>query len=193
MHSDIHSIRASLKAKRRGLLPEYITAQSRIFLKVMQDFFLAITAPQQIGIYLAHKGELDLTPVIHWLWQQEHHLYAPTLADQALEFVRYTPDTRVQRNQYGLGEPAEGEKIYLERLDFVLVPLVAFDQQGHRMGMGKGFYDRSFAFRKDRQKPILIGCAYAFQKMIALPVQAHDIPMDFILTPESLPHQLAFP
>ena len=70
-------------------------------------------------------------------------------------------------------------------LDLVLVPLVAFDDRGNRLGMGGGYYDQTFAFLSQRQhyrRPTLLGVAYEFQRLVALPVQAWDIPLDGVAT-----------
>ena len=73
-------------------------------------------------------------------------------------------------------------------LDAVLIPTVGFDREGHRLGMGGGFYDRHFAFmrRSQHRKPVLIGVAYACQEISAIDVQPHDIQLDAILTENGL-------
>ena len=67
------------------------------------------------------------------------------------------------------------------------LPLVAFDERGNRLGMGGGFYDRTLAFsRRPGQKPVLIGCAYAFQEIRMLPAESWDIPLQFIATEKGI-------
>jgi 5-formyltetrahydrofolate cyclo-ligase len=70
-------------------------------------------------------------------------------------------------------------------LDVILMPLVAFDGQGNRLGMGAGYYDRTLAFLRHRRhwrKPRIIGLAYEFQRMPALPAEPWDVPLDGIIT-----------
>ena len=73
----------------------------------------------------------------------------------------------------------------LRDLDIVFTPLVAFDTAGNRVGMGAGFYDRSFAFRKHRRnwrRPLLIGVAYDFQRVPHIPARTWDVPVDLVVT-----------
>lgn len=174
-------LRSTLKAKRLALLPDFISAQSWLFCSRIQSFF-ADKPKQNIGIYLAGKGELDLAPSIAWLSSQGHHLYAPVIQNESLHFHEYTATTPLTPNQFGLLEPVSQLTLAPQDLDYVLIPLVAFDKQGHRLGMGKGYYDRTFAFHKPDQKPLLIGCAYAFQEVPLIPHERHDVHMDLILT-----------
>lgn len=176
------TIRNEIKQKRRALSQEMIAAQALAFLAQIQKYFIDKTAAQKIGIYLAANGELDLGPSVEWLWQQGHLLYTPVIQGEALQFCEYTQATPLAPNQFGILEPVTKNEIAAEDLDFVLVPLVAFDKHNHRLGMGKGYYDRAFAFRKIQDKPILIGCAYDFQEVAKIKTQKHDIAMDVVLT-----------
>jgi 5-formyltetrahydrofolate cyclo-ligase len=175
-------LRNDIKQKRLALSADFIATEALAFLPRIQAFFKDIPAPQKIGIYLAAKGELDLTPSIKWLWQQGHHLYAPVIQTEALVFCEYQQDSAMKLNQFGIPEPDTQTRLPPADLDYVLVPLVAFDKQGHRIGMGKGYYDRTFAFRRMKEKPLLIGCGYGFQEADKIAVQAHDVSMDVILT-----------
>lgn len=178
---DKNKLRNEIKIRRQALSQQQIAQYSLDFLAPAQAFFKNLPS-QKIAVYLATKGELDLSASITWLWQQGHALYLPVLHENALLFCEYQESTLLVNNQYGIKEPALQNRIAATALDYVLVPLVAFDQDGHRLGMGKGYYDRTFAFRKSCNKPVLIGCGYAFQRVDALKVEAHDVNMDFILS-----------
>ncbi len=187
---DKQQLRKNLKAQRLALSPTMITKQAELFRIQVQKYFGTVTSAKtgiqlKIGIYLAGKGELDLTPSIHWLWQQGHQLYAPIIKGDNLTFSAYTSTTLLKVNQFGLFEPDSESTIDPQHLDCVLVPLLGFDQTGHRLGMGKGYYDRAFAFHTPGQKPILIGCAYAFQEVPELPHEDHDVVLDVIITSSS--------
>lgn len=181
--TDTQLLRQTLKAKRLVLSSAERTEAASGFLSRLRAFFQSISPPKRIGIYLAAKGELDLTPSIEWLWQQGHLLYAPILADTSLDFAEYGPATQLALNQFNLLEPVNAALCMPENLDYVLVPLVAFDLQGNRLGMGKGYYDRTFAFRKNKKSPLLMGCAYAFQQVPCLNAKPHDVKMDQIWLP----------
>lgn len=109
----------------------------------------------------------------------------PVVSGDSLEFSRYTERTCLQKNRYGIDEPVNTESMSAGQLTLVLTPLVAFDQQGNRVGMGGGYYDRTFAFLADQPRPasvLLVGVAYQFQ-FTALPEpQPWDIPLDAVVT-----------
>ncbi|MEM1081930.1 MAG: 5-formyltetrahydrofolate cyclo-ligase, partial [Pseudomonadota bacterium] len=100
---------------------------------------------------------------------------------------------RLADNGYGIPEPVEGPLQVPMSMDWVLMPLVAYDSSGRRLGMGGGFYDRSFAFKIDRSEiaPRLIGVAYACQAMAAaatarLPAESWDVGMNGLLNEHGL-------
>ena len=88
-------------------------------------------------------------------------------------------------------EPAvdDSEALDASELDLVLTPLVAFDDCGHRLGQGGGFYDRTFAFRHNQAAPpLLIGIAYAFQQRPRLEPQPWDLKVDLVVTEKAILH-----
>ena len=95
----------------------------------------------------------------------------------------------MRRGDFGIQEPAGGPIRAARNLDIILTPLVAFDSAGNRIGMGGGYYDRTFAFLKRRttwRKPKLIGIAFGLQEVDAVPVDTWDVPLDGILTEKGL-------
>ncbi|MCP1363185.1 5-formyltetrahydrofolate cyclo-ligase, partial [Halomonas sp. BBD45] len=119
-------------------------------------------------------------------------VYLPVLrplSDNRLWFVHYHADTPMVANRFGIREPHTRHGAHRARqlppwaLDLVLLPLVGFDDDGNRMGMGGGFYDRSFAFvRYRRPRPRLIGVAHDCQRVERLPVASWDVPLDAIVS-----------
>ena len=106
-----------------------------------------------------------------------------------MRFQRLTRTQRWQKNRFGIREPVDQKQHQVPawRLSLVLMPLVGFDPQGNRLGMGGGFYDRTFAYRTRRKTwpgPTLLGVAHHCQKVSALPVASWDIPLDAIITDE---------
>ncbi len=175
-------IRQDIKAKRRLLPQEAQAAAALDFAEQLLRSPLLPHSPAHIAVYLAHEGELNLGPTSDMLWQRGHHLYLPVLAqDGSLHFAHYEKDKPIQKNDFGISEPITTDFKDPQDLDMVLVPLLAFDKENHRIGMGKGFYDKTFAFRKHHQTPLLIGCAYAFQEVPVFKPEAHDVLMDIVL------------
>lgn len=146
----------------------------------------------RIAGYLANDGEVDPTPLLQCAQRLGKHIYLPVLAGQSLSFVRYRPGvTSLHTNQFGIPEPRAlpSQTITPEQLDLVLLPLVAFDCRGGRLGMGGGFYDRTFAFKRRRQqrsRPLLLGLAHQLQRVPALPLEHWDVTLAGIATDNDL-------
>ncbi len=149
---------------------------------------------RRIACYLPNDGEIDLTPLIHRIWSLHKRCYLPvldTLSSNRLWFTPYRPGERLVYNRYGIPEPGAPARTRAApwSLDLVLAPLVAFDPRGNRLGMGGGYYDRTLAFLRRRNrwhKPIVLGVAYEFQRVASLPPRAWDVPMHGIVTEAGL-------
>lgn len=118
-------------------------------------------------------------------------LYQPRITHFAKGLMRfYSANAPKTRNQYGIYEPAAiGSPIPSRYFDAALVPLVAFDRRGNRLGMGAGFYDRAMAIRLSSptsKRPLLVGLAHHFQEVNSLEAQTWDVPLDVILTDQEL-------
>ena len=143
---------------------------------------------QRIAAYLAADGEIDPYPLMQSLWASGKTLYLPVLAPfskQKLWFAKFNPEDTLVFNRFGIPEPVRRRLIKPCALDLVLTPLVAFDSSGHRVGMGGGYYDRSFAFMRRRhywRKPRLLGLAYELQKQSSITPNDWDIPLDAVAT-----------
>ncbi|MBI2382158.1 MAG: 5-formyltetrahydrofolate cyclo-ligase [Gammaproteobacteria bacterium] len=184
------TLRKSMRARRRDLSP----AERRAAAKGLRDrllAFLPLRRAQRLALYLVNDGELDPAPLCAALWSLGKRVYLPVLhpfSPGRLLFMEYRPGDALVKNRYGIAEP----RLRPERLcpawalDLVLTPLVAFDAEGHRLGMGGGYYDRSFAFKqaRGRSRPMLVGLAYGFQRVERLPRACWDVPLEAIATPE---------
>ena len=143
---------------------------------------------QRIASYLATDGEIDPYPLMQSLWRLGKTIYLPvlvTFSRQQLWFAEFDPSDELAYNRFGIPEPVRRRLIKPSALDLVLTPLVAFDCSGHRIGMGGGYYDRSFAFLRRRQhwrKPRLLGLAYELQKQDVIIPNDWDIPLDAVAT-----------
>jgi len=147
-----------------------------------------ILRSHRIAAYLAADGEIDPAPLLELLWSAGKQVYLPVLVPfsrQKLWFARFSPGDMLACNRFGIPEPVRRRLIKPLALDLVLTPLVAFDTAGHRIGMGGGFYDRTFAFLQRRQhwhKPNLVGLAYELQKQATIKPNSRDVPLDAIAT-----------
>ena len=144
---------------------------------------------KRIATYLAADGEIDPTFLIEDARRSNKEIYLPVIApfSDRLYFALYTANTKMKYNRFQIAEPDIHPKHWLkpQQLDLILMPLVGFDNKGNRLGMGGGFYDRSLhfsRFRKNAHRPFLIGLAHQLQCVDNLEHQAHDIPMQLIIT-----------
>lgn len=145
---------------------------------------------RRIAVYLPADGEVETTGIIARAWALGKQVYLPVLVPHThnrLWFARYRPDTPLVSNRYAIPEPevVHRQRVAPYALDLVLTPLVGFDDKGNRLGMGGGFYDRSFAFLRQRRawrKPRLVGIAYDFQQLPQLPAQDWDVPLTAVAT-----------
>jgi 5-formyltetrahydrofolate cyclo-ligase len=146
---------------------------------------------RHIALYLPVRGEADPRGIRrHALPRQQFYLpvLAPFRHDKRLWFIRWNAQTRFRLNRFRIPEPLPRyrQQRAARWLDLVITPLVAFDRSGTRMGMGGGFYDRSFAFKRratlHTSRPPLIGIAYDFQAIDKLVRQPWDIPLNGLVS-----------
>jgi 5-formyltetrahydrofolate cyclo-ligase len=186
-------LRAELRARRRALALHERTSASRQFARILQRS-QQLRPGRRIAVYVAHDCEADPSIIVRLALRNRCKLYLPAIADyrrRRMEFRRYSLDTRLRPNRYGIGEPQRGAapRIAIRRLDLILVPLVAVDPRGTRMGTGAGFYDRCLQhLRAGRnwRRPKLIGLGYEFQRVAALAARTWDVPLDALLTEKGL-------
>jgi 5-formyltetrahydrofolate cyclo-ligase len=165
---------AAAQGLRRSLetLPEYLT-------------------DLRVAGYWATGGELPLNLVIPPLATRGQRFLLPLLAKgKELHFAPWRDGEPIAPNRYGIPEPVAPREWFAPfQLDLVLVPLLAFDRCGRRLGHGGGYYDRSFAFLKEQARPtepLLVGVGYAFQEVDQLDPAPWDVALDYIATEREL-------
>ncbi|UPW19440.1 5-formyltetrahydrofolate cyclo-ligase [Agarivorans sp. TSD2052] len=179
-------LRQSIRQQRRALSPEQQQqAGLAILERLQQDPTLA--SMQRCALYLAFDGEVDLSVIIGWLWQQNKQVFVPLVdpsTSGAMCFHHYHANSPMQLNQFGIAEPVfdHAEVQNCQQLDVILAPLVAFDSEGNRLGMGGGYYDRLLA-QCDGEKPAVVGVAHDCQQVDQVPMQDWDQPLKRIITP----------
>jgi 5-formyltetrahydrofolate cyclo-ligase len=149
---------------------------------------------RRVAVYIGVRGEIDAAIVARTAGGRRKTYCLPVLDPLhkgVLRFYRWRPGQRMRRNRFGIPEPvgARRRQLPAQRLDLVLAPLVGFDTDCNRLGMGGGFYDRSFAFARSRHaatRPFLLGVAFDFQRAPQLPVQPWDVPLDAVATDKAL-------
>jgi len=148
---------------------------------------------QVIACFIASAYEFNCFPLIHLICSTQKKCLLPALSkehEKKINFVSYHPGDVLECNRYQLLEPVHAEDFPPSEIDLVLMPLVGFDLSGNRLGMGGGYYDRTFHFLRERtfleRKPFLLGVAYELQKCDQLPCDEWDVRMDGVLTEKEL-------
>jgi len=178
------SIRREMRRRRRTLNQQQRRQAAERLRGVLCTSPLFLHS-RRIACYLASEGEMDLTPVMERLWSMGKTCYLPVirrLGHNRLDFAPYRKGDPLFRNCYGIPEPEDRRHAAPPwGLDLLLLPLVAFDTRGNRIGMGGGYYDRTLAYlrrRKYWRTPTLLGVAYRFQQVEEIAAQRWDIPLD---------------
>lgn len=147
-----------------------------------------LRSARRIALYWPMDGEMDARPLLKRLRRMRKRCFLPLLSGLWHERLWFVPvGTRMRNNCFGIPEPVVPARARLRasEIDLVFVPLVGFDRRGNRIGMGGGFYDRTFAFLRVRgawRHPKLIGLAHACQEVGRLDAAAWDVPLAAIVT-----------
>lgn len=181
---DRKALRTELRTRRREIPP----AQRISAAQSLATRLLALPFAPDAGFvagYWAVDGEIALHAWQLGLPAGATYCLPVLHDDRCLRFAPWRPGEPLKANRYGIPEPdvASERLIQPQALSMVVVPLVGFDVRGQRLGMGAGWYDRSFAFRREnRMSPCLVGAAFGIQKVERLDSEAWDVPLDAICT-----------
>lgn len=155
--------------------------------------FALFQQSQHIAVYAAYQGEIDPIALVQFAWQQGKICYLPVLqsADhKTLLFAPFTPDTKLKKNRLHIQEPETPKQLYsASNMDLILVPLVVFDLQGNRLGMGGGYYDQTLSFLDSKslaKPPYVMGLAHELQKIQQLTAYRWDIPLHAVATEKTI-------
>jgi 5-formyltetrahydrofolate cyclo-ligase len=183
------TIRKDIRRKRNSLTPEQQMHAGEQLCNQIKPFLMA---NKVAALYLDNDGEVSSLPTIAHCQQNQVVTLLPVMHSFKkgyLNFQRYDVNTQMVENNFAILEPKlNAQNTYsLSQIDYIFMPLVAFDEQGNRLGMGGGFYDRTLSkIHTLEHKPKLIGLAHDCQMLSELPQQSWDIPLDLIITPTKI-------
>lgn len=183
-------LREQMRLQRKSLNPQQRMSAAQGLRRVLDTLPLFHKA-HHIGGYWACQGEVPLNLALAGIQQREQHYWLPRVQPQRqLEFAQWRSGDAVAANRFGIPEPdADAKIISANNLDLILLPLLAFDAAGNRLGTGGGYYDTTLAFLRSvprPAKPFLIGIGYALQHVEQLAAQEWDVPLDMIATEQQL-------
>jgi 5-formyltetrahydrofolate cyclo-ligase len=151
-------------------------------LKEMKD------GPITVAVYYPMKSEVDIRPLIETLLARGANVFMPRAKGNGFEFCRVTSLASLVPGPFGILEPRETEDVLDKAtLDYVLVPGVAFDRNGNRIGRGNGGYDKWLSKVRSVNKTVKVwGVAFDIQITHSIPLEPHDLPMDAVFTARGL-------
>lgn len=184
---DKNRIRYTMRQKRAELSSDALHLAATNLAKQAAEYTPLLTA-KKIASYVPANGEIS--PLALHKASTANFFFPRITNYQQSTMAFYCASNQLERNRFNILEPvAQGDIQTLKDVDVILLPLLAFDKTGNRLGMGGGFYDRALAFKENRspvEPPHLIGLAHQFQKVEQLPAENWDIPLDAILTDKQL-------
>ncbi len=178
------AVRSELMARRRGLAPDLwraasMAAQQRLL--TLEPFRQAAV----IALYAPIQQEIDTAELFDAAVAAGKQVLYPQVRNGQLQFRQVTELRQLAGGAYGIPEPGLSDRdMPLEQADLIVVPGVAFDLQGHRIGFGKGYYDR--CLNRLSGCAALVGLCHDFQLLDCIPSEAHDISMQYVVTESRL-------
>lgn len=134
---------------------------------------------------IAEQKEVDTEPILHILQGKDKNVVLPKTDAPTNELVNYllTDTTKIKKNRWNIPEPQDGIEVDPEKIDVIFIPLLAFDESGHRVGYGKGFYDKFLASCKT--SVLKIGLSFFEAEEEIEDIYQSDIPLDYCVTPKN--------
>lgn len=171
--------RSKALRQRNALSKDSIRIYSQQICQLLRPYLIG-----KIASYRAYGSEVDLSYIEHYP-EVISIAYPRTYGEASMEFIPCNETMQYRKGAYGIEEPDEGELWEPEDIDVILVPMVAYDRQLHRVGHGKGYYDRYLK----HTKALKIGIAFCVQEVDTIMAQDHDVTMDMIVTEEGILHK----
>ncbi len=178
------TLKSEIVEKRKSLGKEGIKEKSA---KIKENFYSLpeFKRAKNIMFYVSFNNEVDTIEMIkELLIKKEKNIIVPYVVkgNPILQLSEIKNFDELEQKTFGILEPKEGfiREFDIKNLDLVIVPGIVFDEQGHRIGYGYGYYDRFL--RKLKKNVKKIGFAYEFQLIDKIPQERHDVPLDIVIT-----------
>ena len=181
------AIRSLFKEKRGELTKEEIRSLSDQILVHFCEFLSSKGDIDHVHLFLPIErlNEVDTFPLFYKLQEKDFRIYTSIVnkAKDSLDTLEITLTTRFVNDTWGIPLPAEAMRVTTENIQLILIPLLAYDTRGYRLGYGKGYYDK-YLSEMDR-KVLKLGLSF-FEPMDRIPEETHDIPLDLCITPNGI-------
>ncbi len=185
-NDDIRSeIRTRLRALRRSIDPA--TGASRaVAAATVLDALAVELGATTVGAYMAIDGEADPFPFVEQCRRLGRQVTMPVVVGDGLRFVMVDASTTMLRHELGMLEPADGERIGIDDLDLVVIPAIAVDRAGTRLGFGGGYYDRALGSVPGPSRPFVVALVHPEQVVERLGRHPWDVTVDAIVAADAL-------
>ena len=170
-------LRQIIKEQKRAMTPEQIESASARLGELFLNCDLYKQA-QTIYFYLPYNQEVRTIPMIERAWAEGKRVAVPKVYDDEMRFIYIEDFSGVAKGSFGIPEPVEDAPVAEDPHALVLMPGLAFDREGHRIGYGGGYYDKYLNAQPGH--PTVALC-YEFQMFPVLETEEHDIPVDYVL------------
>lgn len=176
---DKQTLRTRL-AEERDLIPPQIRIEASA--KITENMLWLANDVQRIGIYISFSSEVDtIDAITTWLLEGKE-IYVPRMLGDDFQWIHLKDFKSLKTSSFGIAEPIEGEIVGIDALDIVFVPILGFDDALHRIGHGKGCFDRALKNYAGKK----IGLSYAQAHVETIYPTENDIPLDIILTEKEI-------
>lgn len=179
-------IRKKIIQKRQALTEKQLQDFEQVILRALQAH-PRYQQSQKVACYISMEGEVPTQALIQDLLRYKL-CYLPVITHfekNQMVFRQLGDLSELRANAYGVWEPSLGPEIAVQDLDLLILPLLAFDAKGHRLGRGRGFYDRYLAGAGER--PYRLGLAYDFQEVPDIQPEPWDVSVHEVLKISTLP------
>ena len=180
-----NKLRLNYTAHRSKLTNEEITSSSIAIEQLVQQLPIWEKNYYHIFLPIAKNKEIDTSSIIDILQTRQKQVIVPRVKNEVeLDSVLLTNETRLSENRWGIPEPVEGDLIDPAILDVIFIPLLVFDKRGHRVGYGKGYYDRFL--KSCREDIVKIGLCYFDPVDEITDLHPDDVVLDYCITPKEI-------
>jgi 5-formyltetrahydrofolate cyclo-ligase len=177
-------LRSHYKKKRFSLTKQEVDDLSQRVCKQLDKLNIWKLKHYHIFISILKYNELDTSSIINKLKSEQKIIIVPKISNNELVHIAINDETEFGLNDYGIKEPNDGNHFIIENLDIIFIPLLAFDIEGHRVGYGKGYYDRFLKLTKN--STLKIGLSFFDPINKILDIDDNDVKLDYCVTPKQV-------
>ena len=177
-------LRSYYKKKRFSLTKQEVDDLSQRVCKQLDKLNIWELKHYHIFISILKYNELDTSSIINKLKSEQKIIIVPKISNNELVHIAINDETEFGLNEYGIKEPNDVNHFIIENLDIIFIPLLAYDIEGHRVGYGKGYYDRFLKLTNN--STLKIGLSFFDPINKILDIDDNDVKLDYCVTPKQV-------